>query len=388
MINNGKQRRFQQLFLWSVILNFSLISIIIVLLIFNNIIKNSFRKKFFVFKSSLSEDKEILLNSLSHLHEKSLNELTQGLLEKYGVIYGKDFRFFILGELVLKFDIDLARALERPVEFIYVKINSQIMPIPSQCSDVEFKKVVKFLRKEKYPFTSKGILNILLMQLKNRDIDEDLLSYFMHSEEFQFFSSILEIKQHQINPVLLLRMIIEGGSSLFFEIVSRNNMKSCNPKILRREALFSYIEKGFSMAAELFVILDADFLVYESRDQDLKNILELIKTSSFFYEKFLTKIIQSSREESVRILAEDILMQNTNYSKKNLIVAKSLFPEFRNNKNSPVSAQPFIEHTVTSRESLWEISKKYKVNVSRIMEFNQLSSAILYPGQKLKIPLD
>ena len=108
MINNGKQRRFQQLFLWSVILNFSLISIIIVLLTFNNIIKNSFRKKFFVFKSSLSEDKEILLNSLSHLHEKSLNELTQGLLEKYGVIYGKDFRFFILGELVLKFDIDLA----------------------------------------------------------------------------------------------------------------------------------------------------------------------------------------------------------------------------------------------------------------------------------------
>lgn len=389
MFNDKRNKKRQHLLLWSVVLNFVLISIIIVVLSFNNILKNSFRKKFFILKSSLSEDREVLLNSLSHLHERSLSELSQGLLEKYGVIYGKDFRFFILGELVLKFDIDLSRALERPVEFVYVKIGSETIPVPSQCSEIEFKKVFKFLKKEKYPFTARGILNTLLLQLKNNDIDEDLLSYFMHSEEFQFFSSILEVKRHQINPALLLRMIIEGGSYLFFEIASKNNMKSCNPQNLRREALFSYIEKGFSMAAELFIVLDMNFLIYESKDQDLKRVLKLISTSSHIYEKFLTKVIQSSREENIRMIAEDMLSRYPRYSSKdNFKIEKSLFPEFRNNRTPNISSQPFIEHMVVSKESLWEISKRYKVSIIKIMEFNQLSSAVLYPGQKLKIPLD
>lgn len=388
MFNENKKKKFQQLFLWSVILNFFLITIIIVLLTCNNIIKNSFRKRFFVLKNSFTEDKEILLNSLSHLHEKSLQELAQGLLKSYGVVYGKDFRFFILGELVLKFDIDLSRALERPVEFIRIKIGSQTMPIPAQCSEVEFKKIAKFLKKEKYPFTLRGVLNILSIQLQSNDIDEDLLSYFMHSEEFQFFSSILKIKQHQINPAPVLRMVIEGGAALFFEIVSKYNMKRCNPEVLRREILASYISKGFSLAAELFIVLDMDFLIHESRDQDLKNILKIIQNPSPLYEKFLTTIIESSRDHSIRIMAENVLGQYMRqFFKENLKAERTLFPDFRN-KNSHIPSQPFIEHIVISGESLSEISKRYKISIPRLMQVNQLSSAVLHPGQKLRIPLD
>ena len=43
-------------------------------------------------------------------------------------------------------------------------------------------------------------------------------------------------------------------------------------------------------------------------------------------------------------------------------------------------------HTVQEGESLWKISRKYKVSVERLMEVNQLGSEKIQPGRVLKIP--
>lgn len=44
-------------------------------------------------------------------------------------------------------------------------------------------------------------------------------------------------------------------------------------------------------------------------------------------------------------------------------------------------------HTVNSGDTLWGLSKAYGVSVSSIMNANGLKSAVIYPGQKLIIPI-
>jgi len=47
-----------------------------------------------------------------------------------------------------------------------------------------------------------------------------------------------------------------------------------------------------------------------------------------------------------------------------------------------------ITHTVKSGDNLWDISRKYKVNVHDIMRWNKLAvNSVLQPKQKLKIRL-
>lgn len=45
-----------------------------------------------------------------------------------------------------------------------------------------------------------------------------------------------------------------------------------------------------------------------------------------------------------------------------------------------------VEHTVTTGESLWSLSRKYETTIGEIREANQLSNDLIRAGQKLKIP--
>ena len=54
--------------------------------------------------------------------------------------------------------------------------------------------------------------------------------------------------------------------------------------------------------------------------------------------------------------------------------------------SSKERAKAHALHTVQEGESLWKISRKYKVSVERLMEFNQLESEKIKPGRVLKIP--
>jgi membrane-bound lytic murein transglycosylase D len=47
-----------------------------------------------------------------------------------------------------------------------------------------------------------------------------------------------------------------------------------------------------------------------------------------------------------------------------------------------------IKHTVQRGDSLWSISKRYKVKVNDLMRWNDLSrNAVIQPGQSIKIIL-
>ncbi len=53
----------------------------------------------------------------------------------------------------------------------------------------------------------------------------------------------------------------------------------------------------------------------------------------------------------------------------------------------PVSQSPYVEYTVRSGDTLWELARRYDTTVDAIMRANGLTSSVLQIGQVLRIPV-
>lgn len=53
----------------------------------------------------------------------------------------------------------------------------------------------------------------------------------------------------------------------------------------------------------------------------------------------------------------------------------------------PVSQNPYVEYTVRSGDTLWELARRYDTSVQAIMQANGLTSSLLQIGQVLRIPV-
>lgn len=53
----------------------------------------------------------------------------------------------------------------------------------------------------------------------------------------------------------------------------------------------------------------------------------------------------------------------------------------------PVSQAPYVEYTVRSGDTLWELARRYNTTVEAIMQANGLNSSLLQIGQVLRIPV-
>ena len=66
-------------------------------------------------------------------------------------------------------------------------------------------------------------------------------------------------------------------------------------------------------------------------------------------------------------------------------------PSFSKNKhigpkNGSTTTSNYTIYTVKKGDSLWKIANQYHISISTIKSLNNLTSNIIYPGQKLKLP--
>lgn len=63
---------------------------------------------------------------------------------------------------------------------------------------------------------------------------------------------------------------------------------------------------------------------------------------------------------------------------------------FRNNSSIDPAENPdrsYLIYTVRPGDTLWRISRKFNTTVNKLKRINSISGNLIYPGQKLKIPV-
>src|SRR5690554_5755327 len=76
-----------------------------------------------------------------------------------------------------------------------------------------------------------------------------------------------------------------------------------------------------------------------------------------------------------------------------IIIRQSLTGNIEHPKDDPSDSSTdqdnnsYFIYTVHKGDSLWKISQRYNVSVEEIKRINELSSDLIYPGQKLKLPV-
>lgn len=279
----------------------------------------------------------------------SFDELLECLKVKTVVEHGYLERDIALALLVEFHHFNLERALsgvvfeKRPVMFIHPEGGEEVrFTLFPGLSDGHFEALLHYAHKEKWPLSTQG----LFLELKRGNQDPSLLETFKLSREMDEMSSLFKKKE-------VLSMVLEGD----FEALSLSKQ---NPL----EVLTRYIRLGSKNAIKLFF----EFEGVERVDNGfLLFVLSQVEELTPGVEEGLRLIVNSPRPDQVRRVASKLLSQAT---------------------GAPVVFVPKdpVKHVVVQGDTLWEISKKYRVSIDRLCEINHLERGrMLKIGQEIKI---
>lgn len=376
-----KNRWLVQSLILSVVLNLSFVGIFFYFLIKSNPLHFSFEPKV-EFKT---EKLPLGHSYLGKLKELSLNQLVELLYDKQVVEHGYRARDFSVAALAAFYDFDILRALgKRQVsqrQWVFEEMTFTLYP---DLTDSDFAALVSFAEVERYPFTTKGLLN----QIENNDRDPDLLAYFCHTPEFLTLETLFSRTKLPLSKGTLLGMVREGGWERLNACYEKQKKQSDFSDAFRQELLLGYIEGGSKTAAYLLLLTDPEFAASRLEDRHVVQMLDLLDVKTQEASLFVEKILASPRREPVRKRAFQRLSDFCGDEVAGRYVPRpgegQLRPVFR---ESPPAAPLPATHIVQEGESLWSISRKYSVPIELLMEANQLQSTVIRPGKTLKIPI-
>ena len=299
-------------------------------------------------------------------------------------------RDLALGVLVTFHEFDLERALgsipaKRLLSFDEGK--EKVLVYPS-LGDRQFEILNSFIKIEKWPFKPKG----LFFFLKNERLkDTTLNEAFYLTPEFASMETLFKV----IEKEDLLQMIIEGGWGLLSAFNEKQRGLLDLGDENRQKLLLSYIKEGSQKAASILLKTDFDFAAKRLSDTSILSILKKLNDSHPETVRFLSAILGSPRGDEVKSFALNLYQKLTDKSWEPLISRETIStaPIILTKKNEPpkigVKASPpkkSLLYIVQDGDTLWKISKRFKVSVEEIRTLNQLKKEALKPGEPLKIP--
>lgn len=312
-------------------------------------------------------------------------------------------RDLALAALTTFHDFDLERALgthNMPNQnriLLFNEGKEKVVAYPS-LSDEQFSILNTFIKTEKWPFRSQGLFHLMKME-RYRD-DSTLQDAFALTSEFLAVESLF--KKVDVAREELFKIIREGdwrALSAFYERQKRANDLSDEN---RTRFLLAWIKMGSKTSVRVLLKTDFQFAAKRLSDATILSILRLIDKSDPFALRFLNAMRVSPRGDSVRMLAESKHLELTGKPIEPLVSRSKSLPEpiqkvipFTSQKQiiKPIaSATPLKKghmiYIVQERDSLWKISKRFKVSIEKIRSYNELKNDFLKPGIPLKIPKD
>jgi LysM repeat protein len=308
---------------------------------------------------------------------------------------GYTLRDLALGCMTTFHYFDLNKALKnKPLQkrILSYSSNAETLTIYPGLSEEDFKDILAFAQIEKWPMTSQG----LFLQLKKQD-DPQLAEAFYLTSQFHAVENLFSGTPRE----KLLTLIKEGEWMPLAAFVEKQKSSQDLSVNRRLSFLFEYLEQGSKTAAQL-LIQSSPETIRKWNDETVAKILRLTTDKSPEAEKFIQEIIKSPRSDKVHELASlrqyEFSGEKAPVKYDQQTVSKQFFPKIPQQKiiakqevqqPLPPSKPPLkreIMHTVQEGDSLWKISRKYKIDIDQIRKYNRLQSDFLKPGTTLKIP--
>lgn len=338
------------------------------------------------------EKKEALQKTNSQLFAamsgQTFRELVSFLTNQELVEEGYTKRDLAVSALVSFHHFNLEKALSGlPAQTRSFQVSdSQRVEIYPGLTEEQFEAIIRYAYQEKWPLTAKGLFQIL--QKKEGARDESLEQAFFHTPEFYALQMFFQKTGAPQENGTLLALALEGNWELL-EKVSKNGAPTADQ---RRELLLSYFAQHSIVASQLLLKTDFDFVLKRFDDRAVLDLLTLLKKQTAEGTKFCIDLIRSPRSDSIWQAAAMTLYAYLGEMPVFPIDPKVVLARFTQEVAAPKPAAVLptvaasLVHIVKDGESLWKISRQYKVKVDEIVKFNGLEKESLFPGMTLKIP--
>lgn len=307
------------------------------------------------------------------------------LEEKTPIEEGYKTRDLALSALVTCHHVDVCRALavKDLSKRSLALSNGVTLTLFPGLTDADFQKITKFLKDEKWPLTSKGLF--LSLKKLGTKADPTLVQAMLRTPQFHAVELLFQESSPKIQRGVLLSLITDCHFELLADYFEMCKQKLDLSLLKRQEFLISYLENGSKTAAALLILMDKGWVIKQLDDTKLTKLLELLPSGTTISSMVAKEVYLSARGDRVKKSAERLIPETelALIRPQQRAAIGELRPVYR--AYPPMAPAP-NQHIIQPGESLWTISKKYKIPIDTLMKHNQLKSSVLKPGGILRLP--
>lgn len=331
---------------------------------------------------------------VSAMSRQTFRELVSFLTNRELVEEGYTKRDLAVAALVTFHHFNLEKAISgHPTQTRTLQLpDNQKMEVYPGLTEEQFEAIIRFAYQEKWPLTAKGLFALL----QKGTCDESLEQAFFLTPEFYSLQTFFQKSGAPQESSTLLKLISEGAWDLLEKWTHEPVDFSLDK---RRELLLAYLTLHAPTAAQILLQTDFAFAVKRLEDRGILEVLALLKKQTVEGTKFCIELLRSPRSDAIWQAAAMTLYSYAGELPTAPIDPKAVLARFAPEpvaitaQPAPVfvpapavSAEPARFHVVKDGESLWKISRQYKVKVEEIVKLNGLEKDSLFPGMTLKIP--
>jgi hypothetical protein len=340
-------------------------------------------------KSQVSVSNGQIFASMSRL---TFRELVSYLTNRDLVEEGYTKRDLAIAALVSYHHFNIEKALSaRPSQVRTLTLaDRQTIDVFPGLSEDQFEAIIRFAYQEKWPLTARGLFALLQTQKAPRD--ESLEQAFLMTPEFYALRVLFQKTDAPVDPQILLSLVSEGSWELLDKFAKEQSQVLEFSAEKRRALLLNYLALRSPTAAQILLHTDFSFALKKLEDKSILDLLALLKRQTEEGTKFCLELLRSPRSDAIWQASAMTLYAYAGEMPTAPIDPKEVLARFSREipvpapKLEPTAAIPSRFHVVKDGESLWKISRQYKVKVDEIVKLNQLEKDSLFPGMTLKLP--